>query len=267
MAIDPTIQPLNRPGEPLPLERFELAVKVEYVHAVSSECVIMLHQWGIIGKDIDNTIDRMFPASHQLPNLHIRYNLKGEQAAVCAAYKGKGKARVDTIDISSDDDDEVEVVTTVQKRSIKREPGSSPPSRRPRLVIDIPDSLPISALSSSTPTSASTPATSASTPATTPPPSSSQPKWPTGVYTVDMAAGLMRMDSMELAGMAQDARFENVFGEPYVRSTFGDSSHQWKAGSQSLKEHLTKAGWSPAGLWSVYRMQLREEEKRKNVSR
>ncbi|KAJ7497861.1 hypothetical protein B0H11DRAFT_2189956 [Mycena galericulata] len=251
-----------------------IGINANYVHEVSTDCVVILRRRGIRGLREDETIQTFFPSKGN--PAHLRYNLTGERSALRAQYKQKGKQAgkegTDRYFVVSDSDSNTDVevvadlreVSTSRKRQLNQDPGSSPARRRPRLFINtspliISDSPPSSSAPSS---SALYPASRsvASTPATTPPPSAHV--WPYGMHTVDMAAGFLRMDEDELAGIPMPMRFKLVFDATFHSSTYSDNRRLWLKASKvspSLRQRFVDAGRTPRGLWSAFRAQLREE--------
>ncbi|KAF7356124.1 hypothetical protein MVEN_00943000 [Mycena venus] len=241
-----------------------IGIDINYVHLVSTDCVILLRRTGIHGLDEDKTISTFMNKSNPP---HIRYNLHGERATVRADYKKKVEIVIS--DSDSDADSDVQVIRTTLKRPIKQE-KPSPPRSRPRLMIDTSPraiSPALSSATSSTPFSALSVISSASTPQTTPPlspmlplsPTLSSQAWPHGMFAVDMVHGFMQMSSDELKSIPQSQRFRQVFGQEYHKSTYGDQTRFWKLAKDKhfkLAQAALDAQRTPAGLWSVLRRRV-----------
>ncbi|KAJ7738663.1 hypothetical protein DFH07DRAFT_778948 [Mycena maculata] len=219
-----------------------VGVTVNYTHAVTTDCIIMLRRRGIrlSDKEERDLLDKFF-TSRKPP--HMRHNMKVERAALRNKYREKVKVK-DVIIVDDSDSDvaivsDGEVIVAVgdsrKRKRIKTEP-SSPPHPRPRLTIDTSSAMLGDAASSLPPSSTittgsslfttastrSTPATSPvlssspTSPAPSPAPSSSHTgQWPRGQYTIDMAAGFERMVSKELKVLPRPERFRQAFGEQW----------------------------------------------------
>ncbi|KAJ7433952.1 hypothetical protein B0H11DRAFT_2208620 [Mycena galericulata] len=122
-----------------------IGINANYVHEVSTDCVVILRRRGIRGLREDETIQTFFPSKGN--PAHLRYNLTGERSALRAQYKQKGKQAgkegTDRYFVVSDSDSNTDVevvadlreVSTSRKRQLNQDPGSSPARRRPRLFI------------------------------------------------------------------------------------------------------------------------------------
>ncbi|KAJ7513194.1 hypothetical protein B0H11DRAFT_2213719 [Mycena galericulata] len=238
-----------------------VGISTTYVHTVSRDSVVVLRRRGISVADEKGLITTFYPTAKPL---HLRYNATGERAALRKEYKTKGAVVIEDSDseVQVLSDSEVEIVLEPRKRSIKQEPGGSPPRQRPRLVIDT--SVPRAEGSSSSsipPSSSSVPpsTTPATTPPTSPGPLPAKSKhlvWPRGQYTIDMAAGFDRMKSPALMDIPRPQRFKHAFGEQYTyhKGTYQENAkYWWAAKSPALKQEAIDAGRTPAGLWAEYR--------------
>ncbi|KAJ7703758.1 hypothetical protein B0H16DRAFT_1829511 [Mycena metata] len=258
-------------------QRMWMVIDIDHIHAgLTTDGVIVLRRRGHPGAKDDELIDKFLPATTTTTTVsHLRYNLKGECSAVCSALS-KVKSGAPLIILSDDSDNELEVsaVTTSvppRKRRIKSHGDINPHlPQRPRLAIDtnvdvvgtIPsttttDSAPPSVLSLFSPSISS--ASEPSTPI-------EAPKWPDGMYTVDVIAGFLRMDSEELAHMKnRAAKFFHIFDRIYKSSTYDNNLKQWKAVSSVLQQRSLDAGWTKDGLWAVFRTHLNAEHAGKAV--
>ncbi|KAF7335499.1 hypothetical protein MVEN_02203500 [Mycena venus] len=242
-----------------------IGITKEYVHSVATDSVVLLRRPGVQRPDLDHIISTFFPSAK---SLHLRYNVSGERAAVRAAYKQQDVTPV----IMVDDDSDSEVEVTSGKRPIKREPGVSPPRRRPRLSINtslsqslVPalSAMPSSSAtlsSSATPSPSATPSSSSTlstslTPATTPPLS---PKtWPRRLYVSDMAPGFAVMQSNK--HLSHPERFYLAFGGEfkYVQGTWNENAAYWYTHSTpQQREEAIAAGRTAPGLWSEFRQRV-----------
>ncbi|KAJ7693790.1 hypothetical protein B0H14DRAFT_3530943 [Mycena olivaceomarginata] len=122
-----------------------ISITKEYFHSVATNSVTLLRQPGVQRSDLDHIISTFFPSTK---SLHLRYNVSGKRAAVRAAYKEQDATPIVVVDDNSDS----EVEVTSGKRLIKREPGVSPPWRRPCLSINTTLSRSSAPGSSTTPT-------------------------------------------------------------------------------------------------------------------
>ncbi|KAJ7798500.1 hypothetical protein B0H14DRAFT_3492478 [Mycena olivaceomarginata] len=239
--------------------RFRLwtRVNLDYTHILTQNTYLLLRRVGVSGLDESKMIDHLV----NLPGpQHIRYNLPAERNAVREKIKAcRHKPR----HVSDDEGSELEVSEVF----IKSEQGLETtrlslriPTERATdyICLDI-DSAPSSLPSTSSRSSRST------TPSTTPttPIESSSPipiprKWPSGVYTVDMANGFLSMETPELDHLPIATRFQRVFktDSPYKARTYSDARLCWSRGPQGLRASALDAGKTEAGLWSVYAAQV-----------
>ncbi|KAJ7757760.1 hypothetical protein DFH07DRAFT_958635 [Mycena maculata] len=119
-----------------------VGVTVNYTHAMTTDCIIMLRRRGIrlSDKEERDLLDTFF-TSRKPP--HMCHNMKAECTALRNKYREKVKVK-DVIIVDDSDSDvaivsDGEVVVAVgdsrKRKRIKTEP-SSPPHQRPRLTID-----------------------------------------------------------------------------------------------------------------------------------
>ncbi|KAF7329481.1 hypothetical protein MKEN_00210500 [Mycena kentingensis (nom. inval.)] len=217
---------------------------------------------------------------------NIVYGLKEERKHVRGSYAqlrkvGKvGKGRV----LDREDEEEEHEVVVLPPRPGKRTQSMAlldlPPPTRPRLMVSTEfdfgnaDNNVVTPISPSTVSSAdssrspspyySEPESPSPIPAplpTPPPPlpprrcrrrSDKPPPFTEGMFVVDVVAGLLSMQSVELKGMQQAGRFVHVFKKPYVASTYGDQARKWKRASAALRDRYVKAGRTTAGLWTAF---------------
>lgn len=247
-----------------------MRVELAYAHVLTSDCHIFIRRRGVICFDEEALLQRFLSAP--APQ-HLRYNMRGERAAVRAAMKAKTK----TIALPSSpakSDSDIEFVnnynTLPLKRVMKDEPEDDLHTlrlRRPRLTITtspsgsesqpiaIPDSPLLSAVSNLSPMwsdndTASTASTSRSSSSDT-----LIASWPHGMYTVDMVDGFLKMDNPMLISRfpSQSDRFEDVFGCKYKQSTYGDQKRRWKRATEQQRQAALGAGRSTTlGLWSTF---------------
>ncbi|KAJ7801029.1 hypothetical protein B0H13DRAFT_2390169 [Mycena leptocephala] len=88
--------------------------------------------------------------------------------------------------------------------------------------------------------------------------SSAPPKWPAGIYTIDMANGFLRMEAADMQHIPPAQRFQQVFKttSEYKRRTYTDARLRWTRGSESLRTAPLDAGRTREGLWSAYAAQV-----------
>ncbi|KAF8230268.1 hypothetical protein L208DRAFT_125311 [Tricholoma matsutake] len=74
------------------------------------------------------------------------------------------------------------------------------------------------------------------------------------MFTVDMVEGFVRMDKLEHLPVQQ--RFQEVFNEPFVASTYMDQRRHWLRASQEAQDHALAGHCSACGLWGVFAHQV-----------
>ncbi|KAJ6463106.1 hypothetical protein DFH09DRAFT_1295913 [Mycena vulgaris] len=181
-----------------------ITIGADFVHQVTTDCVIMLRKRGVRCIDEDKVIESFYPTTAPP---HLRYNLPAERTAVRKEHTRRKATSATAAGLGhkSDDesDEEIEVVHEVRKnkRALKEVEDASflPPRQRPRLsittdVIVVDDDSPPPTTTSSVFSTASALASTSSaatTPASSPHPASAPlaplAPWPAGLYVVDMA--------------------------------------------------------------------------------
>src|SRR6201996_4930570 len=203
------------------------AIKLTFVHAVTSECVIMLRKRDIECHELNATLRIYYPNDNN--TIHIRKNLRAERTDVRNLYKSQSKAK--RVVQETDSDSDVQIVE-VRKR-IKREDDDELPYRQQPCrridCIDINDTDDDSSTPALTTSSLPSPLQSPSSLPSPLPLSSGSPmlhtpviRWPTGVHVVDMVKGFKLMDSLASTGLSREDRFKRAFNEPYRQSTVTD---------------------------------------------
>jgi hypothetical protein len=71
------------------------------------------------------------------------------------------------------------------------------------------------------------------------------------MFVVDMSSGFVKMDNLA-SSMPLRERFEEVFSEPFVRSTYMDQRRRWIKASEEQREVGIVARHTAAGLWSAF---------------
>ncbi|KAJ7844438.1 hypothetical protein B0H13DRAFT_2364255 [Mycena leptocephala] len=220
-----------------------MGITIDYIHTVSTDCVLILRPRGMYGPQDDDTIERFLPES----SLHISATIYPPNAG---------------LDSESEGEVEVTAVSITGKRRVedKDTPGPSRPHQRPRLMIDTAlssvGSSPSHPLTLDSPTS---PPPSALSLASVSHSSASEPPTP-GMFTVDVVNGFLQMASEDLAKMNWEARFVHVFKKPYKSATYDDNFRRWKNASEDLRRQSLAAGRTEKGLWSTFRAALKVQQ-------
>ncbi|KAJ7215453.1 hypothetical protein GGX14DRAFT_608397 [Mycena pura] len=237
------------------------AIRLTFVHAVTSECVIMLRKRDIECHELDATLRIFYPNDNN--TIHIRKNLRAERTDVQNLYKSRSKAK--RVVQETDSDSDVQIIEV--RKCIKREDDDELPYRQqPRRridCIDINDTDDDSSTPALTTSSLPSPLQSSSSLPSPLPLSSESPmlrtpviRWPTGVHVVDMVKGFKLMDSLASTGLSREDRFKRAFNEPYRQSTVTDQRAIYRAATPTEIKRGIDAGWSKEGLWSVWRKSL-----------
>jgi hypothetical protein len=264
-------------------------VDIAYTHILTSDTYLLLRRIGVSGLGEDRLIDHFV---HLPGPQHIRYNVAAERAAVRNKIKARETQGTD------DDDIEVIKVNGIKIEPIDKSPIADadvvevmdrppPRTKRPSLSVVIggagaaaanpiclDDDTPSSTTSSASALFSAFPSLS---PSTTPPaspflwpstdldvpPSSSTmsgalPKWPAGIYVVDMVQGFLRMEATDMQHIPLAERFQQVFktSAQFRQRTYTDARLRWMRGSESLRTAVLDAGRTRAGLWSAYAAQV-----------
>jgi hypothetical protein len=70
------------------------------------------------------------------------------------------------------------------------------------------------------------------------------------MFVIDMSEGFAAMDAMKRASLRQ--RFEYVFREPFVRTTYFDQRSRWRAATEEQRVAAVVAGRTADGLWTAF---------------
>ncbi|KAJ7766048.1 hypothetical protein B0H16DRAFT_1687100 [Mycena metata] len=249
-------------------QRTWMGIDHDYPHTVSTGAVMFLRRRGVHGPQDQATLDKFLPDTAPA---HLRYNLPRERAAIRDALK-------DVIVINSDSDGEKKRKGKSKRRATSSRTDNvvlvSP--RRPRLSVKtsglvVPRSSTTTSSTTSPPPSAlflrsASTASSASEPGTPSLdamlrlPAKDKP-WPFGLYTVDVVAGFLEIDSTK--GFLPD-RFHAAFDPPgktveFKPATYHYNHKLWVNASEGLKCQMLDAGRTSGGFWSVFREKDKEE--------
>ncbi|KAF8229580.1 hypothetical protein L208DRAFT_1145957, partial [Tricholoma matsutake] len=75
-------------------------------------------------------------------------------------------------------------------------------------------------------------------------------KWPAGQFAIDMGNGFVKIDALQ--GLPLRERFEAVFNELFVSTTYHDQCHHWAKATTQQRDQALAAGHTPAGHWLVF---------------
>ncbi|KAJ7069022.1 hypothetical protein B0H15DRAFT_807275 [Mycena belliarum] len=233
-----------------------IQVPLDFVHELTTDCVVLLRRHGVRGVDEASTIERFFP---QAEPSHIRYGLSQERAAVRKTYKA---SKTEVFDISSDSEDAVEIVKVKRRKRID---SPARPSQRRRISLDT--TVVVNRVSPSSSSSTLWTPYNLSTPDTTPPPSTSllsfspsppslsaTQRWPASEYVIDMVEGFKQMASQELSHMPVGRRFRKIYGNlrVYKQQTYSDQVRRWMSATEDQRKAARDAGRTKEGLWSTF---------------
>jgi phosphotransferase system IIB component len=228
--------------------RVWVQIDLTYPHSISTDAYIFLRRRGVQCVDLDNLIERF-----SKPAARIRLDMHLERQMARNKLKKNKKGKV----VAEESDSDIEFVmgqSAIKRRRIKQELNLEYPPlwcKEVALPLTGPGSsasFPISI--PNTPTSylpPCHPSSRSSSPVVHPVPTR---PWPAGMFMVDMVHGFRRMDN--LIGMTVQERFEDVFGEPYVRSTYADQRRRWLLASEKQREVALAGNRTVTGLWSMF---------------
>ncbi|KAJ7755546.1 hypothetical protein B0H16DRAFT_1828888 [Mycena metata] len=252
-------------------QRVWIGIDRDYPHTVSTGDVLILRRRGVHGPQDQTTIDKFLAPDAPA---HLRYNLPRERAAIRNALK-------DVITVDSDSDVELPEVARQgkgRKGKGKRKARSGDDDevlvlspRRPRLNIQtsgliVPSTSTTNSSAASPPPSALFLRSASTTSSMSEPPTPLEDfiqlpernAWPSGMYTIDVVAGFLRIESDAVTGTLP-SRFNQVFGGTWTNSTWYYNLKMWKTASEGLKHAILAAGRTSEGSWSVFREKYREE--------
>lgn len=234
-----------------------LEISLTFVHTLSTGCVVFLRRpkTACLDEQVYRDLFLLAPPV----KAHLRYGMTAQRTSVLQKLRAQGPYT--TVEPSPVDDDKVIVIDS-RKRLVKEEADDyTTPMKRRRIdsilgsasqPIFIPASP--SASSSSSPRTPSlslaplSPFSGSSTPV-----SDLRPRWPHGMYAVNMVHGMMQMNAKDLIAAFPDnsQRFEHIFGHPLKITTFNDQKRRWKKAGTALQAAVLAGGRTPTGLWAV----------------
>jgi hypothetical protein len=211
-----------------------MQVNLGYTHTLTPESHIFMRRRNVTCLDEQVQIDRFLNPPHPL---HFHDNLPAERKAVRAALKH---------------------VCSPSKRGLDDFAPDDCSSRRPRLVLTIPDSPTTAAGGSPTPTSSSvgtpSPLVMSLTDAL---PVLSSSIWHAGMYAIDMMEGFVKIDDPALAHLGLSERFQHVFKHPFHKSTYYDQRKRWAMATEEQQKMALDRGHSSSGLWTLFANDVR----------